>query len=355
MKQLLTLVVVTASTQARADDPAQPKVTLGGYLETYYQLNLSDPSNHVTNLRGFDDHDRTFTLANVAFDAKGERGPLTVHLTLQIGETPTVYYTAEPHGGGDQWKYLQQANVAYKWSDATIDGGLFPSPIGPEVFPIKDNWNWSHSDLFLGLPFYHTGARIAYPLGCGWTGQLHVYNGWNSVVDSNRRPSVALSASYASEKLNGQLLYFGGEEPDVNAPGDQPWRHLFDAYASYAITPALAVRVHGDAGFERTTFGTNAWVAGALYGKYALPPSLYVAARADAFREIVPSGATTILWPVAWIGSGTATLALQPIDGLSLRLEVRHDEAAREAFFGGDVGMTVRRRDTFTLGATGWF
>src|SRR5512138_1149708 len=132
MKRLFVLIPLVASVPARADDAPPAKITIGGYVETYYEINLRDPSNHVTNLRGFDDRDRSFTLANVALDVKAERGPLAVHATLQIGETPTVYYAAEPNGGADLWKYLQQATVAYKWGDATIDAGLFPSPIGPE-------------------------------------------------------------------------------------------------------------------------------------------------------------------------------------------------------------------------------
>jgi len=51
------------------------------------------------------------------------------------------------------WKYVQQATVAYAApADVTIQAGLVPSPIGPEVLPIKDNWNWSRSDLFFALP-----------------------------------------------------------------------------------------------------------------------------------------------------------------------------------------------------------
>ena len=35
--------------------------------------------------------------------------------------------------------------------------------------------------------------------------------------------------------------------------------------------------------------------------------------------------------------SRTATLAYQPADGLSIRLELRHDQTKTHAFFGGDV------------------
>jgi hypothetical protein len=64
------------------------------------------------------------------------------------------------------------------------------------------------------------------------------------------------------------------------------------------------------------------------------------------------------------MSSGTATLALQPIDGLSVRLEFRHDQAKDRVFFGGDVmgdGVMTpyvpsrRLQDTVTVGAVAWF
>ena len=362
-------------------DPAEPppiaKVTLAGYLETYYQLNVRSPSNHITNLRGFDNRDRTFTLSNVVLDGKGERGPLTARVILQVGSTPSTYYLAEPalpgaNGAnatsGELWKYVQQATLAYTAGKAVLDAGLFPSPIGPEVLAVKDNWNWSRSNLFVGLPFYHTGARIAYPLGGGWTGMLHVYNGWNSVVDNNRYPSVALSAAYASPRVTGQLAYFGGIERATGAPEGKPWRNLLDAYATIAVTDDVSVLAQVDGGVEPNAIGTASWLAGALAGKVQLAPELYAAVRADYFREHVPQdsgvSAAPIFWPTAWLASSTATLALQPTDGLSVRLEVRHDQAKDRVFFGGEVagdGVTTpyvpnrRAQDTVTVGAVAWF
>src|SRR5262249_10741488 len=69
----------------QATEPAKPVITIGGYLEEYYQLQLQDASNRITNLRGFDNRSRTFTLSNVALDVKGETGPVTAHVVLQIG------------------------------------------------------------------------------------------------------------------------------------------------------------------------------------------------------------------------------------------------------------------------------
>jgi hypothetical protein len=382
----LAAALVPAIASGQPEPPAEPaepdlsvaKITVGGYLEAYYQIHFQDPSNRLTHLRGFDNRSRTFTLSNVALDVKGEKGPLAARIVFQVGHTPSTYYLAETASpgagganasGGELWKYLQAANVTAKLpKEWVLEAGLFPSPIGPEVLPIKDNFNWSRGNLFFGLPFYHTGAMLSRPLGGGWTGKLHVYNGWNTVVDNNGYPSVALSAGYASGKTTAQLLYFGGIERATGAPEGKPWRHLLDALVQLAVTEDLTIAAHADAGVEPNALGTSAWIAGAVYGKYALSSKLYAAARADYFyEEVAAEGAMTagaIFWPTRWMASGTATLAYQPIDGVSARLEYRHDHAASDVFFGGTVAaepMTGAfvpnrdRQDTVTLGVTAWF
>lgn len=355
-------------------EPAPSAITVAGYVEAYYQLHLQAPSNRITNLRGFDDRSRTFTLSNAALDVKGERGRVSARVVLQVGSTPSTYYLAEPVAPGTssvnpsgpaRWEHLQTAMIALAAPRAiTVEAGLFPSPIGIEVIPVKDNWNWSRSNLFFGLPFYHTGVHVLRPLGGGWTGKLHVYNGWNSVVDNNATPSVGVSLGYASATTTAQLLYLGGVERATGAPEGRPVRHLFDALVQRALTDDVSVMAQADAGVEPQARGTSAWLAGALYGKLALSPRLYAAVRGDYFRERVADGAGAIFWPVRWVGSGTLTVAYLPADGASVRLEYRHDHAAGPAYFGGAVtgdGVTQpfepnrSMQDTATLGVTAWF
>jgi hypothetical protein len=363
---------------AVADEPAPSTISVGGYIEMFYQAHFQDADNRLTNLRGFDNRSRTFTLSNVASDLKAERGPLAARLILQIGHTPATYYVAEPASpganganasGSELWKYIQAANVTAKAPhDFVIDIGLFTSPIGPEVVPIKDNWNWSRSNLFFGLPFYHTGVAVSRLLGAGWTGKLHVYNGWNSVVDNNSYPSVAVSAAYGIGNTTAQLLYFGGIERPTGAPEGQPWRHLFDALAQHTLTDELMVAAQVDVGLEPNDLGTSSWYAFAVYTKLALADEVFAAVRGDYFHEsVAESGgvrANAIFWPVEWVASATGTIAYHPVDGVSLRLEYRHDHAAADAYFGGDVAidpvtMTFvpdrDMQDTATLGVVAWF
>jgi hypothetical protein len=377
---IIVATVALASAPAIAQPTAEPPVrlTVGGFLEAYYQAQFQNASNSLTNLRGFDNRSRTFTLSNVALDVKGEKGPITGHVVLQIGHTPSTYYLAEPvslgtgsvdTSSGELWKYVQVASLTAKLpNDWVLEAGLLPSPIGIEVIPIKDNFNWSRSNLFFGLPFYHTGITAAHPIAGGWTGKLHVYNGWNSVVDNNRSPSVSVSAGYASDTTTAQVLYFGGDERPTGALEGAPWRNLLDAYVQHALTSELTIAAQGDVGIEPNDIGTSAWAAIAGYVKYAVTPALYVAGRGDYFYEKVAKDgevtASAIFWPTTWVASGTATVAYQPADGVSVRLEYRHDHAASDVFFGGDVAVDPvagtfipdrKAQDTLLLGATAWF
>lgn len=360
--------------------PASSPVVFAAYVEAFYQWNFNRPSNRLTNFRGFDNRHDTFTLANVVFDAAWDHEGVLGRLTLQVGHTPSSYYMAEPSSTGasganasssDLWKYVQQAYAGYRFEvgrKPSVLAGIFLSPIGPESMAVKDNWNWSRSNLFYGLPFYHTGARVTYPLTDGWAVTLAVYNGWNSVVDNNEEKSVSAQIAYARDHLTASLLYFGGVERAPGAPEGRAGRHLLDAHATWNVTEWLSLLAHANGGIEPNEFGTSAWVAGALYARARVTSELFFAARADAFCEhVAESGegtASPIFWPAPWVASQTFTADYRPREHVSFRLEYRHDQAGGNMFFGGEVigdgaveSFVSNRalQDTFTVGVTTWF
>lgn len=373
-----------ADRDRRAADRAAPQqapVVLGGYAEAYYQWNFNRPSNGVTHSRGFDNRHNSFTLSNVALSATWDHEELIGRVALQIGSTPSTYYLAEPAApgasganasGAELWKYVQQAYGGYRFRlrgrALTVTAGLFLSPIGPESLAVYDSWNWSRSNLFFGLPFYHTGTRASYSLTDEWAVTLHAYNGWNSVVDNNPEKSVAAQVTYTTRRLAASALYFGGVERPVGAPEGRAWRHDLDAHVTWHALDRLSVAAHANHGREANRFGVSSWTAGALYARARLGARLYVAARGDVFHERVaesPVGrAASLFWPARWVSSGTLTLDHRPHERASLRVELRRDQAADAMFFGGAVPgdgavtpyvPTRRSQDTVTLGVTTWF
>jgi hypothetical protein len=357
---------------------APASFTLGGYAEAFYQWNLNAPGNGLTALRGFDNRHNTFTIANVALDAQWDFEDVVGRVTLQAGHTADTYYAAEPALAGGAgvnatsasvWKYVQQGFVGYRFKvlqrSLLVQGGLFLSPIGPEGMAVRDNWTWSRSNLFFGLPFYHAGLRATYALSDAWAVTVAGYNGWNSVTDNNAAKSISLQATWSKPDLLAlSLLYFGGVERPTGAPEGQTWRHLFDAHLTWLATPRLSFLAHANAGFEPNRFGVSSWAAGALYGRFQVLPVLFLVARGDAFFEQVPQGASSIFWPVPWVASGTLTADFRPHPRVSARFAVRHDRAGGDAFFGGTVegdGLAEPFRanrpaqTTLTAGLTTWF
>jgi hypothetical protein len=264
----------------------------------------------------------------------------------------------------DVWKYVQQANLGWRTGvgrGLQLEAGIFLSPIGPEGIAAKDNWNWSRSDLFYGLPFYHTGIRFNYPASDRLTLTAAAYNGWNSVTDNNRDKSVSLQAFYSvTDKVTASALYFGGVERPAGAPEGEPWRNLFDAHVTVNVTPRFSALFHVDGGFEDNTFGRSDWFATAVAARVQATPWLYLAARGDVFWETVASNdlgtASAIFWPADRVSSATFTLDARPNEKLSIRLEYRHDSASGPMFFGDDPETATRdSQDTVTLGMVAWF
>ncbi|MCC6811494.1 MAG: porin [Deltaproteobacteria bacterium] len=349
----------------------QKPFLLGGYAEILYQWNFNNPSNRITSYRGFDNRHNTFSISNVALDVQWDYKDIVGRLTLQIGDTPNTYYQGEPAlpgtsgtapSGAEVWKYIQQAYAGYRiplGAGLLAQFGIFLSPIGPEGMPIKDNWNWSRSNLFFGLPFYHAGGKLTYPFTERFSLTAAVYNGWNNVSDNNSEKSLSLQATYAiPDQISVSVLYFTGVERSPGAPEGRAWRHLLDAHVTLRLTPWLEVLAHANGGFEPNAIGVSGWICGAAYLRFQVATPFFIALRGDVFWEHVPTNAagetaSAIFWPVAWVSSGTLTLDYRPIDRISIRLEYRHDHAAGDLYFAGGVRRDFQ--DTLTLGIVGWF
>ncbi|HEY3804486.1 MAG TPA: outer membrane beta-barrel protein [Kofleriaceae bacterium] len=365
----MACLAITCGTAAA--DP--PSIVIGGYVEAFYQYNFNQPSNLVTAYRAFDDRSNSFTIDNAVLDVVGTVGQVSTHVALQIGNTPATYYNAEPTSFGaggtgtsdaDLWRVVQQATVAYKAGDLVVDGGIFLSPIGFENLAIKDQWNWSRSNLFEAMPFYHSGARATYTFSPELTGAVMITNGWNDIVNRNPYPCFAGQLNWTpTSDVSTQLIYFGGVEPPPGTPVGQPWRNLFDATASWQATPQLQLAGEADAGFEPDPLGTTWWYGGAAYARVHVLPKLFGGVRADYLHEHDAPGAPRLFFPAASVHSITVTADYRPVASLSVRLEFRDDRGSSPMYFRGQVMQdpagediaTATSQQTLTLGAVSWF
>lgn len=386
---LCALPILLSSTGARAqqlpEDLSGPqnesKLTVGGYVEAYYAYNFNRPSNRITEFRAFDNRHNTFALQSAVLDASWANRHLEARLALQFGLATETYYRASepslpgasltPSSGPDFFRHIQQAYLGWKAIPEvlTVQAGLFLSPVGPESMATHDNWTWSHSMLFFGLPFYHAGARARWQINRKQALRLGVYNGWNDALDNNSEKTLGIEYNYdPSEELALGVVYVSGVERPDGAIEGRAWRHLLDLYAVWSPLERVALLAHADAGAEPNALGFSGWVAGDVRARVKLSRRFFFAVRGTTFLEqrAEKDGVTAapIAIPAARMYSGSLTLEARPREQLSFKLEGRHDRASAPVFFSGRVagdGSTTpflpnaRAQTTVTLGATAWF
>lgn len=366
MAGLLISFPIFARAQAQAQEPAPaptpaPAITVGAFVETYIAWNFGKPDNGVTAFRGFDARHNSFALSNAVVDTRFVAGAVSGRLALQTGDTPDIYYGAE---ATSDVRHILEATVAWKapvGKGLTLDGGIFLSPIGPEAIPVKDNWTWSRSTLFYGLPFYHAGVRATYSVTERWNITGAVYNGWNSVTDTNSKKSISIQGLYTRpDKVTASLLYFGGAERPRGSAEGEPWRHLFDSHITVTVSPTVSFQAHADGGFENNRFGRSSWRAGAVAARVKANNWLFLAGRADVLDETAASSragsASLLFFPATRVRSLTGTLDARPADRLSVRLEVRRDTASDPIYFQrADQTPSAKSQTTITFGMPAWF
>lgn len=387
----------TAATSETSEEaPAESAIasslpfTLEGWVEAFYSFNFNEPSNGITNLRGFDNRHNSFQIANIVLDLHWDWENLVGRIMLQWGLTPSTYYLAEPlrsavgSAVGDSslylWQFIQEANIGYRLpvgNGLLVEAGLFISPIGPEGMAVHSDFTFSRSNLFFGLPFYHTGIRLSYEVDRNITLMAWAINGWNSVLDNNDEKSFALELVWnPADAVTAIFVYMSGVERGYGAPERQqtssdplPWRHMFEANLTASFTDWLSMIGQLNAGFEPNRFGLASWAAAALSLHAEATEWLAFALRGDVFYESVPANASgsaaPIFWNGAeWVSSGTVTVDLHPEDHFSFRIEYRHDHAAAPVYYRGVVGNdpatgawigNAPSQDTLTFGTTAWF
>ncbi len=362
------------------------QLTIAGTLETFYAFNFNRPSNGITNFRAFDDQHNSITLQNAAIDLFWSSERVYARIALQSGHTPEIASAPAPLSLDEMpqeepslFRNIQRAYAgAHPFANAPvfIEAGIFLSPIGYEGITIQENWHWSHSPIFLALPFYHSGFKIGADIGPAHRIKFAVYNGWNNIRDNNPEKSLALEYGYTpGPRFSLAAVYFTGVERDVSAPEGRAWRHVVNVAARGTVHPRLGLVGDFNAGIEPNLFGSSRWIAANAGLRAQALPWLFVAGRGTIVgehRANIGGLASPIVLanftddPQQWMGAATLTLDLRPVpDHFALKLEYRHDQARSNIFFQGTVAgsgtvddryiTNARGQDTLTLGLHAWF
>jgi hypothetical protein len=319
---------------------------LSGFVDGYYGWNFNRVGPIA--LRAFDVNHNEFSLnlAQISLQKKPTADSrIGFRMDFDAGPTAGLVNAFEP-GGPDYLDNIQQAYASVLTPigrGLQIDFGKFVTPHGAEVIETRDNWNYTRGLLFtLAIPFYHMGARVAYPITdmVGVTG--FVVNGWNNVRDNNSAKTVGASVAVKpNDRLAITQNYMvGAEQPDDN----DDVRHLFDTVVSYTLTDKVSLLGNYDYGRDRIAGEPVDWTGVAMYVKYQHTERLALVPRFE------------VIWDSKAFATGTPQTVKEvtltgeyKFKGLVSRLEYRTD-FSNAAFFTTDDNGLRKHQTSLTFG-----
>ena len=328
-------------------------VKLSGFVDVYASFDANRPSTRDGFLPGTGS---TAKKANqlgvnlVAFEAVKEPAPLGFRVVLNWGTATDLIHSGEPTGtavGPEVWKVVQYATIAWKvpGSEVLLEGGVFPCHVGAEAYFSKDNPHYTRSFVAEYSPWYSAGVKATAPIGKGFTGQLHVLNGWQIVGENNDGKTLGAGLGWTSSAVDVSLNGLAGPE----IPNDTAhWRSFGDLVVTWRPTPSVTVTGELDTGSQsRPGLDAATWWGAFVSARAALNDRNAVALRAERFSD--PDAGITGFQQKLW--GVTGTFEHRPHPRLILKVDVRYDESTEPLFDGSVAGEGETSQFLAVLGA----
>lgn len=295
---MLSAVLLGATGTVCAQDADKNNLTIGGYVEVYYQQDFNNPKSNARPAFAYS-HNRNnevslnLGLIKVAY----ETGMLRANLGIGVGSYMNANYAVEQGG----LKNIYEANVGLKLSKTKniwLDAGILPSHIGFESAVGADCITVTRSIMVDNSPYFETGARLAYSPDNGkWNMAVLLLNGWQRIqrVDGNSTPAFGHQVTFRpSSKVSiNSSSFIGNDFPDEK----RSMRYFHNLYGQFEISSHFAIVAGFDIGAQQKEKGSddyNTWYAPVLIVKYTPVEKVSVGARGEYYHDkygvIIASG-----------------------------------------------------------------
>jgi hypothetical protein len=387
---------------AEAPKEEKPKITMSGYIDSYYLTAFNSPksgnlmgSGNVSGPyfagRAFDRLTDQFALGLVQtkFAYSDAHSDLVIDLTFgpnaelgnfgnQRAMAPGGYTTGFfPANGNQSALYgtsaaIKQAYFTWKaTSKLSFTIGQFGTHIGYEVIDAPVNFHYSLSNLFNNGPFYHIGAKANYALGDNASVMLGIVNNWDALTDWKKQKSAIAQFYFKPvDGFNVYINYIGGHNDDgfkINNGSNLAYpfdlasynRQLFDLTTGYQVSEKFYVGVNAAYGWYKfnTANDTEAsdvkamygstkptWGGAALYLSSVLSDIFSVGVRLEHFSDT-----NGVRYIAATNNSVTITVPITLADGhVILKPEFRADASPTKIYEDKD-GLGTGKQQTLGM------
>jgi hypothetical protein len=276
--------VNNTATMDTADFHFNGKVTVEGYLDTYYAYDFNKPPSgdrpyFVSMARH---NEMTINLAFVALKYSSSR--LRGLVVPGFGTYMNANYANEPA----TLKNLVEARVGLKpWRKKNIwvDVGVFGSPYTNESPISKDQLTYTRSFASEYTPYYLSGVKVSIPLSDKLNGYFYFLNGWQQITDVNSGKSIGTQLEY---RLTNHLLinwdtYIGNEQSPQNT--NFGTRYFTDLYFIYSKGKWSATGCYYVGLQERDNTSNAIWWQANIIGRYQFTEKLSASGRLEYFHD----------------------------------------------------------------------
>jgi hypothetical protein len=313
------------------------KVSVEGYIDTYYGYDFSNPSdlNRAYFVSSARHHEFNINLAFVSL--KYENSQVRGRFAPAVG----TYMNSNYGNESLTLKHVLEASVGFKPfknRNIWLDIGVLSSPHTNESAISKDQLVYSRSFAAEYAPYYLSGARLTLPIHKRLNFYFYIVNGWQVIQDNNSSKSIVTQFEYKpNERLaltwNTQL---GNEKSALNL--DYRMRYFSDVYAVYNMTGKFSLTACASAGLQRKIIANKEvsqyWWQANVMARYRWTNKFSFSGRFEYYndKDNVQLKPITSINPFD-VYSGTACLNFQVTDNLLVRFESRHFFSKNAIFF----------------------
>jgi hypothetical protein len=345
--------IVNTAVMDTTDFRYQGKLTVEGYIDTYYSYDFNNPTDGNKPYAVSMSRHNEVTI-NLAFiDLKYSSSRLRARFVPGFGTYINANYAAEPGA----LKYLVEASSGIKvLKDRSVwlDFGVFGSPYTNESATSKDHLAYTRSFAPEFVPYYLSGLKLSAVIRPKVNAYLYVVNGWQQIQDSNPGKSIGTQLEYRpnAKWLINWNTYMGSERSNLNPTFRT--RYFTDAYFIYAHGKWAATGCAYVGMQQRASAGNAYWWQANIIARYYLTNQLSVTGRFEYFEDPEDVVVTPVTGnPHFSAFSSSIGLNEKPAENILLRLEYRRYYSTRDVF--ETAGTSTNGADVLTANITLWF
>ena len=193
------------------------KVTIGGYLDTYYSYDFNQPKNGTIPYFVSSANHNDFSINLTYLDVRYTDSRVRARFVPGFGTYMNANYSNEK----GLLKNLVEASVGIcisKKRNIWMESGVLGSPFTNESAISKDHFMYTRSLAPEYVPYYLSGIKVSVPINSKWNIYTYILNGWQQITDQNNGKSIATQLEYRPNKSNllNWNTYIGDERSTFN-------------------------------------------------------------------------------------------------------------------------------------------